>query len=65
MAAAGKVRAEKEFSLTAMGDRLEDEISTMLTANRRPFHGWQQVFVMLALLGSLFALAVALLLRAL
>lgn len=65
MAAAGKARVEKEFSLTAMGDRLEDEISTMLAGARRPFHGWQQVFVMLALLGAFLALAGAVLLRAL
>ncbi|KAJ5599511.1 hypothetical protein N7450_000578 [Penicillium hetheringtonii] len=64
MEKAGKMRAEKEFSLTAMGDRLEDEISTMLSANRRPFHGWQQVFVILAALASLLAVAVAILLRA-
>ncbi|KAJ5101908.1 Glycosyl transferase family 1 [Penicillium alfredii] len=64
MAAAGKARAEREFSLTAMGDRLEKEISTMLTAERRPFHGWQQVLVMLALSGAVLAVVVALLLRA-
>jgi alpha-1,3/alpha-1,6-mannosyltransferase len=64
MAAAGKVRAEREFSLTAMGDRLEEEISTMLTAERRPFHGWQQVLVMLALSGAVLAIMAALLLRA-
>ncbi|KAJ5122141.1 hypothetical protein N7526_009078 [Penicillium atrosanguineum] len=65
MAAAGKERAEQEFSLTAMGDRLEEEISTMLTAERRPFHGWQQVLAMLALAGALLAVVAALLLRAL
>jgi Glycosyltransferase len=65
MAAAGKERAEQEFSLTAMGDRLEEEISTMLTAERRPFHGWQQVLVMLALTGALLAVIAAVVLRAL
>jgi alpha-1,3/alpha-1,6-mannosyltransferase len=63
MAAAGKARARREFSLTAMGDRLEEEISTMLFAERRPFRGWQQVFIALAVLGSILAVAVALLLR--
>lgn len=65
MAAAGKARAEREFSLTAMGDRLEEEISTMLSAERRPFHGWQQVFFTLALLGVFCAITAAMLLRAL
>lgn len=64
MAAAGKVRAEREFSLTAMGDRLEKEISTMLLAERRPFHGWQQVSFMLAVFGIFCAMAAAILLRA-
>ncbi|KAJ5697485.1 hypothetical protein N7488_011169 [Penicillium malachiteum] len=53
MALAGKERAQREFSLTAMGDRLEDEISTMLKAERRPFDGWMQVFVGLALVLAL------------
>lgn len=64
MAAAGKVRAQQEFSLTAMGDRLEEEISTMLTAERRPFTGWQQVSAILALLGAVLALIAAIVLRA-
>lgn len=55
MAVAGKQRAQREFSLTAMGDRLEDEISTMLAAERRPFDGWMQVFVALALVIALLA----------
>ncbi|KAJ5218694.1 uncharacterized protein N7498_000793 [Penicillium cinerascens] len=63
MAAAGKARAEHEFSLTAMGDRLEEEILTMLTVERRPFHGWQQVLAMLALAGAFLAVITALLLR--
>jgi alpha-1,3/alpha-1,6-mannosyltransferase len=64
MAAAGKTRAEQQFSLTAMGDRLEEEISTMLTADRRPFNVWQQVFAILALVGALLALIAAILFRA-
>lgn len=65
MATAGKARAEREFSLTAMGDRLEEEISTMLSVERRPFHGWRQVFFALALAGAFCAIAVAILLRTL
>lgn len=64
MAAAGKERAQREFSLTAMGDRLEEEISTMLTAQRRPFNGWQQVFALLALFGAFLVASTAFLLRA-
>lgn len=64
MAAAGKARAKREFSLTAMGDRLEEEISTMLAAERRPFHGWQQVLFMLALFGIFCAVLAAFLLCA-
>ncbi|KAJ5653885.1 hypothetical protein N7490_000888 [Penicillium lividum] len=55
MAAAGKLRAVREFSLTAMGDRLEKEISTMVSAKRRPFDGWMQVFVGLAIIVALIA----------
>ena len=64
MAAAGKVRTQQEFSLTAMGDRLEEEISTMLSAERRPFNGWQQVFAILALVGAVLAVVAAILFRA-
>ncbi|CAG8232186.1 unnamed protein product [Penicillium salamii] len=64
MAAAGKERAQQEFSLTAMGDRLEEEISIMLKAERRPFNGWQQVFAMLALVGALLVAMAAILFRA-
>lgn len=63
IAAAGKLRAQQEFSLTAMGDRLEDEISTMLTSERRPFHGWQQVFVILAFLGAVISVMTVFLFR--
>ena len=55
MAAAGKARTERHFSLKAMGDRLEEEISIMLSAERRPFDGWMQVFVAMALFGALLA----------
>jgi alpha-1,3/alpha-1,6-mannosyltransferase len=65
MALAGKNRAQQEFSLTAMGDRLEEEILTMLKGERRPFNGWQQVFVILTLVGAVLAVMAAVLLRAL
>ncbi|KAJ5747165.1 uncharacterized protein N7511_008861 [Penicillium nucicola] len=64
MAAAGKIRAENQFSLSAMGDRLEEEISIMLTGERRPFNGWQQVFAILALVGALLAVFVAIVFQA-
>lgn len=63
MALAGKDRAQKEFSLTAMGERLEEEISTMLKAERKPFNGWQQVFAILALIGAVLAVLAAIVLR--
>ncbi|CAL5870814.1 uncharacterized protein PFLUO_LOCUS5054 [Penicillium psychrofluorescens] len=57
MAAAGKARAQQEFSFTAMGDRLEEEISTMLSAERRPFNGFQSLVDMIALVfGTCFSL---------
>lgn len=55
MATAGKVRADKEFSLTAMGDRLEEEISTMLAAPRRPFELWADLIVVFMLAGGVLA----------
>ncbi|CAG7951209.1 unnamed protein product [Penicillium olsonii] len=64
IAAAGKERAQQHFSLTAMGDRLEEEISIMLKAERRPFNGWQQVFTILAVLGAIFIAIAAVLFRA-
>ncbi|KAJ5832510.1 Glycosyl transferase family 1 [Penicillium riverlandense] len=64
MAAAGKARAQQEFSFTAMGDRLEDEISTMLSAERRPFNGWQWAVDMIALVfGGIFAITIVVVLR--
>lgn len=64
MATAGKARAQKEFSLTAMGDRLEEEISIMLKGQRRIFNGWQQALVLLALFGAFLVASTAFLLRA-
>ncbi|PYH43793.1 GDP-Man:Man(1)GlcNAc(2)-PP-dolichol alpha-1,3-mannosyltransferase [Aspergillus saccharolyticus JOP 1030-1] len=63
MSAVAKKRVESEFSLTAMGEKLETEITEMLRKERRPFSGYQQVLVPLALLGAVFALLVGLLLR--
>lgn len=63
MAASGKSRVEKEFSLTAMGDRLEHEISDMLQRERRAFNGLPQMIAVFALLGVALAIAVALALR--
>ncbi|GFF26408.1 alpha-1,3/1,6-mannosyltransferase alg-2 [Aspergillus udagawae] len=51
MSAASKARVEKEFSLTAMGDRLEEEIADMLSKERRPFSGFHQLIFVFALLG--------------
>jgi alpha-1,3/alpha-1,6-mannosyltransferase len=51
MSAASKARVEKEFSLTAMGDRLEEEIADMLSKQRRPFSGFHQLIFVVALLG--------------
>lgn len=52
ISAAGKTRADKEFSLNAMGDRLEEEIVGMLNRARRPFNGLEQVgLVVLVLVG--------------
>ncbi|GFF31476.1 alpha-1,3/1,6-mannosyltransferase alg-2 [Aspergillus lentulus] len=58
MSAASKARVEKEFSLTAMGDRLEEEIADMLSKERRPFSGFHLLIFAFALLGivsSIFA----------
>lgn len=63
MAASGKSRVEKEFSLTAMSDRLEEEISHMLRNERRPFNGVQQIIALFALSGIVLAIAAALTLK--
>ncbi|PYI04557.1 putative alpha-1,2-mannosyltransferase [Aspergillus sclerotiicarbonarius CBS 121057] len=63
MSAAAKQRVEREFSLTAMGEKLEQEIEQMLSRERRPFHGVQQILALLALVGVVLSVAVALLLR--
>ncbi|KKK27316.1 hypothetical protein ARAM_000468 [Aspergillus rambellii] len=48
MSALAKKRVESEFSLTAMGEKLEHEISDMLGRERRQFNGCQQILVFLA-----------------
>ncbi|KAL1971331.1 hypothetical protein VTN77DRAFT_283 [Rasamsonia byssochlamydoides] len=63
MAANGKKRAESEFSLTALGDRLEEEIQDMLDSRRRPFMGFQQLVVGFILSGSVVAILAAAILK--
>lgn len=55
MAVAGKTRVEDEFSLRAMGDRLEENIGEMLRSERRPFNGSQQILMLLSLSGVLLS----------
>ncbi|KAI2789937.1 Alpha-1,3/1,6-mannosyltransferase alg-2 [Penicillium oxalicum] len=62
MAIAGKARVHDHFSLTAMGGRLEEEISKMLSVDRRAFHGWQQASIALAVLVAISAVMLATLL---
>lgn len=65
MSAAAKKRVEKEFSLTAMGDSLEEEIKEMLGSERRPFGGFQQILVVLALSGFVLSVLAVMVLRVL
>ncbi|RAK71249.1 GDP-Man:Man(1)GlcNAc(2)-PP-dolichol alpha-1,3-mannosyltransferase [Aspergillus fijiensis CBS 313.89] len=62
MSAVAKKRVESEFSLTAMGEKLEQEINDMLRKERPPFRGFQ-ILVFLAILGVVFAVLVTVLLR--
>ncbi|KAL4889587.1 glycosyltransferase family 4 protein [Aspergillus ambiguus] len=55
MSATARKRVQEEFSLVAMGDHLESEISDMLASPRRPFNGFQKVFALLALVGLMLA----------
>lgn len=60
MAAAGKSRVEREFSLAAMGTRVEEEVSDMLASERRPFDfGSQKLLVVLSLSGILLSVLAA------
>ncbi|KKA24095.1 Alpha-1,2-mannosyltransferase (Alg2) [Rasamsonia emersonii CBS 393.64] len=63
MAANGKKRAKDEFSLTALGDRLEEEIQDMLASRRRPFMGFQQLAMGFVLSGIGVAILAAAILR--
>lgn len=63
MAAAGKTRVEREFSLAAMGDRLEEEIGDMLRKDRRAFGGLQQVLGLLGLFGIVVSAVVVWIVR--
>jgi alpha-1,3/alpha-1,6-mannosyltransferase len=62
MSVAAKERVEAEFSLHAMGDRLEGEIGKMLSTERRQFNGAQQALLLLGMLGVVFAVLVGLVL---
>lgn len=67
MAAKARERVEREFSLTAMGDRLEEEIVDMLGKPRRPFTvlGLQELLVGVLVSGIAVSVLVAVALRAL
>jgi alpha-1,3/alpha-1,6-mannosyltransferase len=58
MSVAAKERVEAEFSLRAMGERLEGEIGEMLSSERRQFNGGQQALLLLGMLGVGFAVLV-------
>ncbi|KAL3470702.1 alpha-1,2-mannosyltransferase [Aspergillus californicus] len=64
MANAARDRVEKEFSLRAMGETLEGEISGMLEAERRVFVGVRDIATWLSLLAVVLAVVVAVGLRA-
>jgi alpha-1,3/alpha-1,6-mannosyltransferase len=63
MAASGKRRAEGQFSLEALEDRLEEEIQDMLTSPRRPFTALQQMLLAFTIFGVVNVAIVAYLLR--
>ncbi|KAL4802132.1 UDP-Glycosyltransferase/glycogen phosphorylase [Aspergillus unguis] len=63
MSKTSKDRVEKEFSLRAMGEKLESEIGEMLHSQRRAFAGGSQILALLGGLGVLFAVAAVVLLR--
>lgn len=63
ISAKAKERVEAEFSLRAMGEKLEVEIGEMLGSSRRAFNGVQQVLLLLGIVGVGFAVLVALALR--
>lgn len=60
MAVRGRERVEREFSLTAMGDRLEEEIGDMLLRERRVFDfGARQLLLVLSLSGIVLSVLAA------
>ncbi|KAL4920525.1 hypothetical protein BDW62DRAFT_215832 [Aspergillus aurantiobrunneus] len=59
MSMAAKERVEAEFSLRAMGEKLETEIGDMLGSERRVFNGGEQVLVFLGVVGLAFAVLFA------
>ena len=59
----GKERVEREFSLRAMGDRLEEEIDGMFDTERKSVGALWQVSILLAALGLGAAVLAALALR--
>ncbi|KAL2364506.1 hypothetical protein RJZ56_002551 [Blastomyces dermatitidis] len=64
MRANAKERVEKEFSLQAMGDRLEAEIQDMFDNEPRPFHGlWHALLFGAAMLGLTIAVLIAAFIR--
>ncbi|KAL4887316.1 hypothetical protein BJY04DRAFT_1032 [Aspergillus karnatakaensis] len=63
IATAAKERVESEFSLRAMGNKLEGEIGDMLGSERRVFTGVQQMLVVFGSAGALLAFIVAVVLR--
>ncbi|KAL1863419.1 Alpha-1,3-mannosyltransferase-like protein [Paecilomyces lecythidis] len=65
MSVQSKERVQKEFSLTAMGGRLDDEISDMLSTERRPFSGLQHLLLAFVLSGVLVSVLAAAALKAL
>ncbi|KAL2821474.1 hypothetical protein BJX63DRAFT_217371 [Aspergillus granulosus] len=65
MSELARERVEREFSLRAMGEKLEGEIDDMLNSERRPFNGLQQALTLLGLLLVLLSAAIALVLRCL
>lgn len=64
VSANAKERVEREFSLQAMGDRLEAEIQDMFDKEARPFHGlWHVLLFGVAMLGLIIAVVVAAFIR--
>ncbi|KAL2865155.1 GDP-Man:Man(1)GlcNAc(2)-PP-dolichol alpha-1,3-mannosyltransferase [Aspergillus lucknowensis] len=63
MSELARTRVEREFSLRAMGEKLEGEIDDMLRSGRRPFSGFQQALGILGLLSLLLSVAIGLVLR--